>query len=235
MTDGRAALGLVGLLLAGLASCGDESAEVALGDLQGASLRAEVAPTGGADGASTDDAAAGEEDGAGEGAGDGSGTDGAGAKQAGAADAAETAAERGYLSEKEEARFTWIDFSLLTDFDYPLVVEMDSADGPPPIPDEVKALDGELVAVEGFMNPLVFDGEGVSEFMLVADPTFCCFGATPRLNHFVHVKMPEGERTEFYALIPLAVYGRMEVGPEFEYGVVTSLFRLDAEHVFGDY
>ena len=147
----------------------------------------------------------------------------------------EVVLEGGYLPDEIENRYEWIEFSFLTSFEYPDLVELDAEEAPPELPSDVAELDGELIAIEGFMNPLAFDREGVSQFALVNDPLNCCFGATPSMNHWIDVTLPEGERTAFYSLDPVAVYGRLEVGEAFEDGFVISLFRMRADHVLGDF
>ncbi|MAF64239.1 MAG: hypothetical protein CMJ84_01085 [Planctomycetes bacterium] len=136
------------------------------------------------------------------------------------------------LSPEEATRYEWVDFATLTDFEFPGFLRTDGEVTAPDLPEEVTALDGRLVAVEGFMNPMMFDADGVSEFTLVADPQFCCFGATPQLNHFLYVTLADDERCEFYSIVPLAVYGRLSIGAEEEDGLVLSLYRLEADHVF---
>ena len=143
--------------------------------------------------------------------------------------------EPGYLSDEIEARYEWLDFGFLTSFEYPEMVELDSEDAPPELPADILELDGAQIAIEGFMNPLAFDREGVSQFALVNDPLNCCFGATPQPNHWIDVTLKEGERTAFYSLDPVAVYGRLEVGELFEDGFLISLFRMRAEYVVGDF
>ena len=147
----------------------------------------------------------------------------------------EVVLEGGYLPDEIENRYEWLEFSFLTSFEYPDLVELDAEEAPPELPSDVAELDGELIAIEGFMNPLAFDREGVSQFALVNDPLNCCFGATPSMNHWIDVTLPEGERTAFYSLDPVAVYGRLEVGEAFEDGFVISLFRMRADHVLGDF
>ncbi|MDP6540124.1 MAG: DUF3299 domain-containing protein [Planctomycetota bacterium] len=136
------------------------------------------------------------------------------------------------LSPEEAARYEWVDFATLTDFEFPGFLRTDGEVTAPDLPEDVLALDGRLVAIEGFMNPMMFDADGVSEFTLVADPQFCCFGATPQLNHFLYVTLADDERCEFYSIVPLAVYGRLSIGAEEEDGLVLSLYRLEADHVF---
>jgi hypothetical protein len=115
------------------------------------------------------------------------------------------------------------------------MVELDSEESPPELPEDILELDGALIAIEGFMNPLAFDREGVSQFALVNDPLNCCFGATPQPNHWIDVALKEGERTAFYSLDPVAVYGHLEVGELFEDGFLVSLFRMRADYVVGDF
>jgi hypothetical protein len=135
----------------------------------------------------------------------------------------------------ERAAYTWVDFDPLIEFDYPELVRMDSGNPPPELPAEVRALHGKRVAFEGFMSPLAFDAGGVKEFSLVKDPSFCCFGMIPQMNHWIHVVMPENERTEFYSFDPIAVYGVLEVGEQYEDGYVVSLYRMVADKVEGDF
>lgn len=75
------------------------------------------------------------------------------------------------------------------------------------------------------MSPLAFDAGGVKEFSLVKDPSFCCFGAVPQMNHWIHVVMLDKQRTEFYSFDPIALYGVLEVGERYEDGYVVSLYR----------
>ena len=148
---------------------------------------------------------------------------------------AEVVLEGGYLPDEIEEQYEWLEFTFLTSFEYPDLVELDAEEAPPEVPADVTELDGEMIAIEGFMNPLAFDREGVSQFALVNDPLNCCFGATPNMNHWIDVTLPEGERTAFYSLDPVAVYGKLEVGEAYEDGFVVSLFRMRADHVIGDF
>jgi len=147
----------------------------------------------------------------------------------------EVVLEGGYLPDEIEERYEWLDFGFLSSFEYPEMVELDTDEDPPELPADILELDGTLIAIEGFMNPLAFDREGVSQFALVNDPLNCCFGATPQPNHWIDVTLPEGERTAFYSLDPVAAYGRIEVGELFEDGFLISLFRMRADYVLGDF
>ena len=123
------------------------------------------------------------------------------------------------------------DFALLGEFEYPVYVKLKEGEELPEIPAEVRALDGKNVAITGFMNPVRFDREGVSEFLLVKDILGCCFGATPRMNHWIRVRMKEGKRAKFYAYDQLTVLGKLEVSEELEDGYVMSIYRMTVHHL----
>jgi hypothetical protein len=124
-----------------------------------------------------------------------------------------------------------LDFALLGEFEYPVYVKLKEGEELPEIPEEVRAFDGKDVAITGFMNPVRFDREGVSEFLLVKDILGCCFGATPRMNHWVRVRMKEGKRAKFYAYDQLTVLGKLDVSEELEDGYVMSIYRMTVHHL----
>jgi len=123
-----------------------------------------------------------------------------------------------------------IDFNLLSNFDYELPDPLD----PAPktvinvIPANVKALDGKLIAIEGFMLPLDLTSQGVSMFMLNASIDMCYFGAPVRMNEWVLVTMKGGKRAPFTHLAT-TVKGRFSVGEQIRNGRVGSLYRLEAD------
>ena len=124
-----------------------------------------------------------------------------------------------------------LDFTVLGEFEYPVYVKIKEGEELPLIPEEVRQWDGKKVGITGFMNPVRFDREGVSEFLLVKDILGCCFGATPRMNHWIRVRMREGERAKFYAYDELTVFGALEVSEEIEDGYVMSVYRMTVHHL----
>ena len=134
----------------------------------------------------------------------------------------ETFDDRGYQT---------LDFSVLGEFEYPVYVKVKEGEEFPEIPAEVRAFDGKEVAITGFMNPVRFDREGVSEFLLVKDILGCCFGTTPRMNHWIRVRMPEGKRAKFYAYDQLTVLGKLEVSEELVDEYVMSIYRMTVHHL----
>ena len=121
-------------------------------------------------------------------------------------------------------------FSALSNFEYELPDPLEPSSKAPTnvIPASVKALNGRMVSLEGFMLPLDLTPEGVSVFMLNASLDLCYFGAPVRMNEWVLVKMKAGTRAKFTHLAT-TVKGRFEVGEEMRNGRVTSLYRLVAD------
>ncbi|HKB56342.1 MAG TPA: DUF3299 domain-containing protein [Lacunisphaera sp.] len=96
------------------------------------------------------------------------------------------------------------------------------------IPEKIKALDLQKVAVTGFMLPVKMDKGLVTEFLLVKDPMMCCYGIMPRINEWVVVKMV-GPGVKPLMDIPITFEGRLHVGEMYENGYLTGLYLLDGE------
>jgi hypothetical protein len=123
-----------------------------------------------------------------------------------------------------------VNFNTLSNYEYELPDPFDPTPRTPQnkIPDAVKALNGTLVSIEGFMLPLDLNQDGVSQFMLNASIDMCYFGAPVRMNEWILVKMKGGTRAKFTHLA-LNVKGRLAVGEEMKNGRVASLYRLEAD------
>jgi hypothetical protein len=115
--------------------------------------------------------------------------------------------------------------------------ESDSAtpNAPPPsganqIPDKIKALDQQKVAVTGFMLPVKMDGSLVKEFLLVKDPMMCCYGVMPKINEWVVVKMV-GKGVKPLMDIPITFEGKLRVGEMYENGYLTGVYLLEGDRM----
>lgn len=95
-------------------------------------------------------------------------------------------------------------------------------------PDRIRALDGEEVALTGYMIPLRWDQNKVPHFMLVRDLLQCCFGGAPEPDEWVDVDMaPEG--TTYWAYVPVVVRGTFTLaGQSDEAGYATGAFAIKA-------
>lgn len=141
-----------------------------------------------------------------------------------------TAASAAFAQKVQYKRLNW---AVLSSFDYappdPKALKSGTAQPRPDIfPEKVKALDGMPVIAEGFIIPLDVTPAGASMFVLNPDVDVCMFGIPPRLNDWVLVTMPPGERV-MVSHLPTTVKGRLVVGEEIRNGRVTSLFRIQAE------
>ena len=137
----------------------------------------------------------------------------------------------------EKKEFERVDFGLLAAFNYtPPGYETMVPGAPPPsadakpkdqIPDFVRALDAKKIAVTGFMLPTKFKDGKVTEFLLMKDQSGCCFGAMPRINEWIIVKMGAGIPPLMD--VPLTLVGQLKVGEVFEEGYLSGIYQLAGE------
>ncbi len=100
------------------------------------------------------------------------------------------------------------------------------------IPPEVKALDGKMAVVQGWMVPMEISEDGaVKSFVLVKTQPECCFGDMQAMNEWVDVIMQPGKSAEFNVDQPVKVYGKLEVGEKTEDGFVLSVYRMQGDRV----
>jgi hypothetical protein len=99
-------------------------------------------------------------------------------------------------------------------------------------PPEILALNGQKVALDGFMEPLDFRNRQVIAFVLSPLPPGCCFGAIPRMDEYIEAIVMDEKGLPYYGARPIRAVGHLEVGEIVdEYGYVTSVYRLDVERV----
>lgn len=121
---------------------------------------------------------------------------------------------------------------MLPDYLPPSVLDEDEEHDPEgAFPEEVLALHGERIALEGYMQPLSFDGNNVTSFVLSPYPPGCCFGGMPGLDEWVDVTVT-GASIEYIAYRVVRVTGELEVGEELDdWGYVSSLYRMETDKV----
>jgi hypothetical protein len=96
------------------------------------------------------------------------------------------------------------------------------------IPAAVRELNAMKVAVTGFMLPVKMDSGLVTEFLLVKDAMMCCYGAMPKVNEWVVVKMT-GKGVAPLMDVPITFEGTLQVGQIYEGGYLTGLYLLKGE------
>jgi hypothetical protein len=95
------------------------------------------------------------------------------------------------------------------------------------IPKEIKAFDQQKVALKGFMLPLKVDNGLVTEMLIMKDQSMCCYGAIPRINDWVSVKMKGGVKSIMDQ--PVTLYGKLRVGEMVENGYLIGIYEMAGE------
>ncbi len=129
-----------------------------------------------------------------------------------------------------------VGFEKLAGFDFPLTDALVKGTAQPTapgqIPDDVRKLDGERAGIRGFLLPVKMDGGRAVEFLLMRDRSFCCYGAPPRINQWITVRMKDrGVKPVMDQVI--TVYGTLHVGEMRENGQLVGIYTLDADRVTG--
>jgi hypothetical protein len=146
-----------------------------------------------------------------------------------------------YLEGKDNPRvkelsreYKAITFSSLSDFFY---YTPEPGQTPDPeltkkskIPDTIKALNGNKVAINGFMMPIDQNREGSMEFVLNGNFDMCGFGGPVSINQWIVVKYMGSGRVP-YTHLPMSVFGELEVGEEYRDGWLFSIYRMKAKAV----
>jgi hypothetical protein len=126
-------------------------------------------------------------------------------------------------------------------FNYQPPVDVEHPDGnitkaakhPMPIPPAIAALNGQKVAIKGFVIPLAnSDGQTTKEFLFADELVSCLFCAMLGYDQWMvgDTVDPKGfdiKDDDFEE--PITIYGTMEVGPKFEDGDFVGIYRFKAD------
>ncbi len=126
-----------------------------------------------------------------------------------------------------------VGFDTLAGYVYPETNEALPADAPPPptqVPESLRVLSGQTVAVKGFMLPMKLQSGLATELLLMRDQSMCCFGVVPRINEWVNVKMA-GRGVKPIQDQPVTIYGRFQVGEVYENGYLVTLYNLAGQRM----
>ncbi len=100
------------------------------------------------------------------------------------------------------------------------------------IPDTIRKLSDQSVAVKGYMLPLKVEQGAVTEFLLMRDQSMCCFGTVPKINEWVSVKTI-GKGVKPVMDEPVTIFGKLHVGEMRENGYLVGIYRMDGEKLAG--
>jgi len=98
------------------------------------------------------------------------------------------------------------------------------------LPQRILGLDGQRVAVEGFMIPTRRESRRVRDFLLVRNQASCCFGLPPRAGEVVEVHMA-GVPADSLMDRTVTVVGRLQVHEHWTGGYLESIYQMEGEQV----
>lgn len=131
-----------------------------------------------------------------------------------------------------QAEYKKVDFYDLANFAYnpkePSEVSPHKMD-PSGVPARLRPLDGQKIAITGLTIPLGYDIKGSKEFMLVVSQDVCGFGATPRINEWIHVSMNGGRKVKLAPSTEYRIKGVFHITEQVEDGRVIELYAIDAD------
>ena len=102
------------------------------------------------------------------------------------------------------------------------------------IPEQVESLNGQDIAIQGFMTPLENDGKNLKKFMLVDQLVTCMFCQGISVTQWVMTTIgnPKGARiNDDQYEKPVIVYGKLEVRPEYNNGSLESIYRMKTDGI----
>jgi hypothetical protein len=129
------------------------------------------------------------------------------------------------------AGYAKVHFSQLAGFKYRLPPQPVPAGDQPPdalaqVPDVIRRLDGRKVVLSGFMLPLKLEGGFATEFFLLSNSSLCCYGITPEMNEWIHVRMRD-EGLPAVQDVPVFLAGKLRVQARWEGGYLTGIYEMD--------
>jgi hypothetical protein len=101
------------------------------------------------------------------------------------------------------------------------------------IPESVKKFDKQKIALKGYMLPLKVEDGKITELLILRDQSMCCYGAVPKINEWVSVRMPKGKGVKPVMDVPVTIFGRLKVGEVLENGYLVGIYEMDGERLDG--
>ncbi|MDP7051528.1 MAG: DUF3299 domain-containing protein [Verrucomicrobiota bacterium] len=101
------------------------------------------------------------------------------------------------------------------------------------IPETVRALDKKNIAIKGYMLPLRVEEGLITEFLVMRDQSACCFGAVPKINEWISVRMPKGKGVKPMMDVPIYFFGTLKVGEVLENDYLVGIYEMDGHKIGG--
>ena len=142
------------------------------------------------------------------------------------------AASAGLLA--QATTYRWVDFYDLANFTYNPKEPYSATPHqvtPSGVPARLLPLNGQKVTIIGMVMPVTWEEGGSNELMLMLSSDLCGFGAIPRLNEWIYVKMKGGKKVIVQQANEVQVKGVFHLQETVEDGRVTMLYSMDADSV----
>ena len=101
------------------------------------------------------------------------------------------------------------------------------------IPKRETRFNQQKVAIKGYMLPLRVQDGKITELLILRDQSMCCYGAVPRINEWVSIRMPEGKGVKPVLDVPITFFGTLKVGEVLENGYLVGIYEMDGERLGG--
>jgi hypothetical protein len=82
------------------------------------------------------------------------------------------------------------------------------------------------------MLPLKVEGGLVTEMLIMRDQSMCCYGAVPKINEWVSVKM-SSKGVKPVMDQPVTFFGKLKIGAIRENGYLVGIYAMDGEKIEG--
>ena len=101
------------------------------------------------------------------------------------------------------------------------------------IPKTVRVFDKKKIALKGYMLPLKVEDGKITELLILRDQSMCCYGAVPKINEWVSVRMPKGKGVKPIMDVPVTIFGILKVGEVLENGYLVGIYEMDGDRLGG--
>ena len=101
------------------------------------------------------------------------------------------------------------------------------------IPETIKKFDEQKVALKGYMLPLKVEDGKITELLILRDQSMCCYGAVPKINEWVSVRMAKNKGVKPVMDVPVTIFGTLKVGEVLENGYLVGIYEMDGERLDG--
>jgi hypothetical protein len=97
------------------------------------------------------------------------------------------------------------------------------------VPASVRVLHGQKIRITGNAMAIDYSSGFMTEFILNSSIDYCGFGAEPRINEWIYVRMAPGGKARIYTGVELEVAGTLTIREEVENGLVVGLYSIVAD------